>query len=62
MLSAVIYSNKDGIINDGVYDYTTVGFPFMKYLGEVMYQYELRRERKYKPDLSAFKMSYDVIK
>lgn len=62
MLSAVIYCNKDNIINDGVYDYTTVGFPFMKHLGEVIYRYELKRERKYKPDLSEFKIRYDAIK
>jgi hypothetical protein len=62
MLSAVIYCNGDGIINDGIYDYTTVGFPFMKYLGEVIYRYELKREREYKPDLLEFKMQYDIIK
>ncbi len=62
MLSAVIYCNNDNIINDGVYDYTTVGFPFMKHLGEIIYQYELKRERKYKPDLSEFKIRYDAIK
>ena len=62
MLSAVIYCNEDNIINDGVYDYNTVGFPFMKYLGEVLYRRELNRERTYKPDLSEFKMMYDIIK
>ena len=62
MLSAVIYCNEDGIINDGIYNYTTVGFPFMKYLGEVIYRNELNRERKYAPDLSEFKMQYDIVK
>ncbi|HRP56545.1 serine hydrolase [Agriterribacter sp.] len=62
MLSAVIYCNEDGIINDGAYDYATTGFPFMKRLGEVIYRYELKREKKYKPNLSAFKIQYDRIK
>lgn len=59
MLSATIYCNKDGILNDNKYDYDTVGFPFMKTLGTIIYQHELKRERKHKPDLSAFKMDYD---
>lgn len=42
MLSAVIYCNKDGILNDDQYDYKELGFPFMKYLGAELYKYELR--------------------
>lgn len=59
MLSAGIYCNSDGILNDNKYDYDTVGFPFMKNLGELIYDYELTRERRYVPDLSGFKMEYD---
>lgn len=59
MLSAGIYCNSDGILNDNKYDYETVGFPFMKNLGELIYDYELKRERRYPPDLSEFKMEYD---
>ncbi len=59
MLSAGIYCNSDGILNDNKYDYDTVGFPFMKNLGELIYDYELKRERRYAPDLSEFKMGYD---
>lgn len=59
MLSAGIYCNSDGILNDNKYDYETVGFPFMKNLGELIYDYELKRERRYVPDLSEFKMEYD---
>ena len=58
MLSATIHCNSDGIYNDDKYDYETIGLPFMKHLGEVIYQYELKRERKHKPDLSAFKFDY----
>jgi hypothetical protein len=58
ILSAVVQSNEDGIYNDNKYEYKTVCLPFMKNLGQVIYQYELKRERKYKPDLKKFKFSY----
>jgi Beta-lactamase enzyme family len=57
-LSAVIYCNSDGILNDDKYDYAGVGFPFMKNLGRVIYEYELSRQRKKIPDLSSFKFQY----
>jgi hypothetical protein len=59
MLSAVINTNTDEIYNDGEYAYLELGFPFMKNLGNMIYQHELTRVRKHKPDLSAFKFSYD---
>jgi beta-lactamase class A len=59
MLSARIYCNSDGVLNDDAYDYDTIGFPFMKHLGQVIYEYELQRPRSIKPDLTEFKMSYD---
>ncbi len=59
MLSTVIYCNGDGILNDDKYDYDTVGFPFMKHLGEVIYEYETKRVRKFQPDLSGFRMRYE---
>jgi hypothetical protein len=33
-LSASIYVNEDGVMNDGKYDYKTVGFPFFTDLGK----------------------------
>ncbi|MDP9230461.1 MAG: hypothetical protein M3O67_07300, partial [Bacteroidota bacterium] len=59
MLSAVIHCNSDGIYNDDKYDYDSVGYPFMKHLGQIIYDYELKRERKYKPDLSALHFNYN---
>lgn len=56
MLSAVINTNTDGIYNDGKYEYKTIGYPFMKNLGQVIYDYERKRKRKYKPDLSEFRI------
>jgi hypothetical protein len=59
MISAVINTNTDGIYNDGKYEYKTIGFPFMKNLGQAVYRYELKRKRKYKPDLNEFILQYD---
>jgi hypothetical protein len=59
MLSAVINTNTDGIYNDGQYDYTTLGYPFLKNLGRLVYDYELTRKRPTKPDLSKFILTYD---
>ena len=50
MLSGVIYCNKDSIINDGKYDYETVGYPFYKNLGHLIYDYELKRKKAYLPN------------
>ena len=59
MVSAVIYCNSDGIFNDDKYEYDTIGFPFMKNLGRAIYDFELKRERKFPPDLSSFRFNYD---
>lgn len=58
MLSATIYCNSDGVLNDNQYDYDSVGLPFMKNLGRVIYEYELQRPKARKPDLSGFRMTY----
>jgi hypothetical protein len=58
-LSATMYCNSDGILNDDKYDYDTIGFPFMKHLGEVIYQRELNRQKKIEPDLSKLIFNYD---
>lgn len=59
MLAATLYVNEDEILNDGKYEYNTVGHPFLYQLGQTIYQYELSRKRKFSPDLSAFKVSYE---
>ena len=58
LLSAVIYVNSDGIMNDGKYDYDAIGFPFLANLGRVIYEYEKKRARAVVPDLKEFKMDY----
>ena len=51
MLSATVYVNSDGVVNDSKYDEETVGFPFLNKVGTAFYEYELKRPRKFKPVL-----------
>ena len=55
LLSAVILSNDDGIVNDDKYGYETVCLPFLKNLGQVIYRHELQRKKKYLPNLNKIK-------
>ncbi|GAB3546466.1 serine hydrolase [Spirosoma fluminis] len=59
MLSATIYVNSDGILNDDKYEYDRVGHPFLYQLGQTIYEYELKRKRPYAPDLTAFRIQYE---
>ena len=52
MLSAVIYCNSDGILNDSKYDYDSVGYPFYKNLGQLIYNYELQRKKAFLPNFT----------
>ncbi|MES2329118.1 MAG: serine hydrolase [Bacteroidota bacterium] len=58
MLSAVIYVNRDGILNDDKYEYKEIGYPFFKEVGEIMLEYDRNRKREHKADLKKFKMNY----
>ena len=59
MLTATIYVNKDEILNDDKYEYNDVALPFFYTLGQHLYQYELKRKRKYQPNLTKFKIKYE---
>jgi hypothetical protein len=59
MLTATIYTNSDGVLNDDKYDYEDVGYPFFRDIGNTIYNYELHRKRKYQPDLGKFVIQYD---
>jgi hypothetical protein len=54
MLSTIVYVNSDNIINDGNYEYMSVGFPFLNKLGDVFLDYENQRNKKFMPDLREF--------
>jgi len=57
LLSAVLYVNQDGIINDGAYEYDTIGLPFLAQLGRQIQQYESQRPRRRHPNLTEFFIS-----
>jgi hypothetical protein len=61
LLSAVLYVNQDGIINDGAYEYTTVGLPFLEKLGQKLWQFETHRSRQFTPDLAGL-LEIETIK
>ncbi len=44
-LTAVVQSTEDGIYNDGKYEYQTVCYPFMKNIGQEIYNFELNRNK-----------------
>jgi hypothetical protein len=58
IVTAVLLCNEDEIFNDEKYDYDSIGFPFYKNLGEVIYEYELKRPKKHLPDLSHLRFDY----
>ena len=59
MLSATVYVNSDGVVNDSKYDEQIVGFPFLNAIGKAIYQYDLNRNRRYRPDIKIGDISYD---
>lgn len=59
MLAATVYVNSDEILNDGKYEYDSIGYPFLFQLGQTIYKYELNRKRNLAPDLKDFKINYE---
>ena len=49
LLSAVLYVNADGVLNDDAYEYDRIGFPFLRDLGRRVYEAELRRQAGARP-------------
>ena len=56
MLTATVYTNEDGILNDDKYEFETVGLPFLYQLGQDIYQYDLHRKRKYQTGFKRFQV------
>jgi hypothetical protein len=57
LLTAVIQVNENQIYNDDNYEYEEIGIPFLANLGKVIYQFEIKRKRKFEPDLSKFRVN-----
>ena len=58
IVTAVLLCNEDEIFNDEKYDYDTIGFPFFKDLGQVIYDYEVKRPKKQLPNLDHLRFNY----
>ena len=58
IVTAVLLCNEDEIFNDEKYDYDTIGFPFFKDLGQVIYDYEVKRPKKHLPNLDQLRFNY----
>ncbi|ANO52947.1 serine hydrolase [Woeseia oceani] len=58
LLAATIYTNANQTFNDGEYEYDEIGLPFLRDLGQAIYEIELTRPRSHVPDLSRF--SFDT--
>ncbi len=54
VLGAIIYVNENEILNDGEYEYEAIGYPFMRDLGLLFYDYEVKRPRTHLPDLNRY--------
>jgi hypothetical protein len=54
MLSAVIYVNADGVLNDNKYEYEQIGYPFFHEIYRTVYEFELQRKKQHLPDLKMF--------
>ena len=59
MLSATVYVNSDGVVNDSKYDEESIGFPFFEQIGRTFYEYDLQRKRSYKPHLKNQVQAYE---
>ena len=46
MLSAVLYVNADGVLDDDKYEYDNIGFPFLRDLGRRVYEAECKRAQQ----------------
>ena len=54
IVAVSIHVNENEVFNDGVYEYDEIGFPFLKRLGRLIYEYDENRPRRRKADLSRF--------
>lgn len=46
MVTATMLVNEDGIFNDDVYEYETIGIPFLAALGEALYEFEKNKKQQ----------------
>ena len=56
ILAATVYTNANQTFNDDDYEYEEIGRPFLRDLGQAIYEIELARERPRSPDLDRFRL------
>jgi hypothetical protein len=54
ILAATVYTNANETFNDNNYEYDEIGLPFLRELGQAIYELEAERNRARKPDLRRF--------
>ena len=55
LLAATIHTNANQTFNDNEYEYDEIGLPFLRDLGQAIYEVELDRPREHSPDFSALR-------
>ena len=50
ILAATVYTNQNETFNDNEYEYDETGFPFLRHLGQAIYEVELARKRDWTID------------
>nr|WP_295874498.1 serine hydrolase [uncultured Chitinophaga sp.] len=61
LLSASLLVNKDGPLGEDQEAFETTGKPFLKALGELIYEEELQRKKMYQPNLDRFRVHQTQI-
>ena len=56
LLAATLYTNDNETFNDDIYEYDEIAEPFFRDLGLAIYELELKRERRFDPDLSRLRI------
>jgi len=59
LLSATVYVNGNEVFNDDVYEYDTLGLPFLAELGAAVLEMERARPREHQPDLAPLRALFD---
>ncbi len=57
-LSVTIYANNDHVFNDDKYNTDDIAMPFMKKVGQLIYDYEKKKNKSEKFDLNALRLDY----
>jgi len=54
-LSATIWANQNQVMGDGIYEYQSVGYPFLRALGQAFWEHEKGRAKRHPPRLDSLR-------